>query len=202
MLRPNHHHVLTVALNALRPTQASVGYVEVSEKRQEWQSLKSAQRAELLNNHWFPAVLGPEQQYYIVDHHHLGLALHEEGVESVFLTRLADYSWLDVERFWRVMEFHQWVHPYNTQGQRIGFHQLPVQVSALKDDPYRSLAGMVRKAGGYAKDVTPFAEFLWGDYFRNALPVVVTDSTLRQHFNTALTLARDPLARYLPGWTG
>ena len=58
MLRPNHHHVLTVALNALRPTQASVGYVEVSEKRQEWQSLKSAQRAELLNNHWFPAVLG------------------------------------------------------------------------------------------------------------------------------------------------
>jgi hypothetical protein len=185
MLRPNHHHVLTVALNALRPTQASVGYVEVSEKRQEWQSLKSAQ-----------------QQYYIVDHHHLGLALHEEGVESVFLTLLADYSWLDVERFWRVMEFHQWVHPYNTQGQRIGFHQLPVQVSALKDDPYRSLAGMVRKAGGYAKDVTPFAEFLWGDYFRNALPVVVTDSTLRQHFNTALTLARDPLARYLPGWTG
>ena len=202
MLRPNHHHVLTVALNALRPTQASVGYVEVSEKRQEWQSLKSAQRAELLNNHWFPAVLGPEQQYYIVDHHHLGLALHEEGVESVFLTLLADYSWLDVERFWRVMEFHQLVHPYNTQGQRIGFHQLPVQVSALKDDPYRSLAGMVRKAGGYAKEVSPFAEFLWGDYFLNALPVVVTDSTLRQHFNTALTLARDPLARYLPGWTG
>src|SRR5436305_4773273 len=29
------------------------------------------------------------------------------------------------------------------------------------DDPYRSLAGEVRRAGGYAKEATPFSEFLW-----------------------------------------
>ena len=33
----------------------------------------------------------------------------------------------------------------------------------------RSLAGELRRAGGFAKDITPFTEFLWADSFRRKL---------------------------------
>jgi hypothetical protein len=42
---------------------------------------------------------------------------------------------------------------------------LPKTVAGLIDDPFRSLAGELRRAGGFAKDTTPFSEFLWADFF-------------------------------------
>jgi hypothetical protein len=35
---------------------------------------------------------------------------------------------------------------------------IPKSVSALVDDPFRSLAGELRRVGGFAKDTTPEAE--------------------------------------------
>jgi hypothetical protein len=43
---------------------------------------------------------------------------------------------------------------------------LPKTVAGLIDDPFRSLAGELRRAGGFAKDTTPFSEFLWTDFLR------------------------------------
>src|SRR3974377_1798791 len=37
------------------------------------------------------------------------------------------------------------------------------------DDPFRSLAGELRRAGGFAKDTTPFSEFLWPDFLRRQM---------------------------------
>ena len=42
-------------------------------------------------------------------------------------------------------------------------------VTDLVDDPFRSLAGELRLAGGYAKDTTPFSEFLWADFLRRRM---------------------------------
>ena len=36
----------------------------------------------------------------------------------------------------------------------------------MEDDPYRSLAGELRTMGGFAKDSSPFSEFLWADFLR------------------------------------
>ena len=49
------------------------------------------------------------------------------------------------------------------------FRDLPKSVSDLKDDPFRSLAGEPRRAGGFAKDITPFGEFLWADFLRRKI---------------------------------
>ncbi len=88
----------------------------------------------------FPAVLGPEKLYYIVDHH-LGLALLEEGAKEVKVAMLKDLSWLDEAIFWRMMEHNQWVHPFGADGSRYDYEHLPKMVTGLADDPYRSLAG-------------------------------------------------------------
>jgi hypothetical protein len=194
--------LISAKLEKLHPTQITVGKLEVSLKRKQWSELGKKARTDALASHWFPAILGPENRYYIVDHHHFGLALLEEEVKTVSLMLQKDLSWLDPDMFWTVMDHHQWVHPYDSQGVRNDFHTVPKRLEQLQDDPYRSLAGELRRAGGYAKDVTPFSEFLWADFFRSR----ITPTVIAQDFATALTkakkLARSQDARYLPGWVG
>jgi hypothetical protein len=195
-------HLITVQLEDLRPTQFTVGFREVHAKRAHWASLDKKGRAAAIDSHWFPAVLGPKGRHYVVDHHHLGLAWLHEGVPSARVTVIKDLSWLEPVLFWRMMEHNQWVHPFDAAGERRDFADLPKQLTGLVDDPYRSLAGELRTAGGFAKDTTPFSEFLWADYLR----MRVSAASLRKDFDKALadalTHAHDPDARYLPGWSG
>jgi hypothetical protein len=100
------------------------------------------------------------------------------------------------------MEFHQWAHPYDATGTRRNYARMPVHVEDLRDDPYRSLAGFVRSAGGYSKDSAPYAEFLWADYFRIHIKLRLNQGSLAQAKRKALALARHRQARYLPGWCG
>lgn len=189
-------------LKGLRPTQFSVGYAEVEEKAREWARLGKKERKMQLEHHVFPAVLGPGKDYYIVDHHHLGIALLDEGIEEVFVTTLDDMSWLEPPVFWRTMEFRAWSHPYDNRGKRRDYADIPRRLSQLKDDPYRSLAGMVRNAGGFAKDQAPFVEFLWADFFRPRITAGLIKKTPKRAIRDATRLARSSAARYLPGWSG
>ena len=195
------HPLLSIAPAKLRPTQMTVGRAEVAEKRAEWEKLGKKKRKELLAAHWFPGVIGPKQQVYIVDHHHLGLALCEEGVKQVPVMIQRDFSWLLPDVFWRTMEFNRWAHPYNEHGQRQEYDAIPRNLTELADDPYRTLAARVRTAGGYAKDATPYSEFLWADFYRRHLKLKgnrVTPKLLQD----ALLLAHSHETAYLPGWSG
>lgn len=198
----SHQHLIEVDITSLRPTQITVGLAEVAKKRSEWHDLGKKDRNKRLKQQWFPSVLGPKGRYYITDHHHLGLALLEEGIESAWVTVQRDYSWLDPDRFWRVMDFHQLTHPYDENGNRLEYSAIPKDITQLRNDPYRSLAGFVRVAGGYAKDSAPFTEFLWADFFRPQISVDLITQTPKQAVEQAVGLARGSEARYLPGWTG
>lgn len=200
-------HLEQVSISDLRPTQMTVGAAEVSLKRSQWAQLKFKARDKLLRSHWFPAVKGPQGQFFIVDHHHLGQALVHESVKTVWVMQLADLSEQGVGMFWRVMEFHHWAHPYDEKGQRCEFSKIPQQLSLLKDDPYRSLAGEVRKAGGYSKDAAPYAEFLWADFYRPLFRKADLRSSDGQGLPEsavveALALARSIKAQFLPDWSG
>ena len=197
-----HQHFVDAKLLDLRPTQMTAGFAEVALKRREWGGLSKKDRKQLLASHWFPAVLGPRGRFYIVDHHHLGLALHEEGVERVKLMVLDDLSYLTSTIFWRVMEQRNWVHPFDATGKRGPYTDIPARITDLADDPHRSLAGMLRSAGGFAKDTSPFAEFLWADYLRPHIPRAQIRKTMDVALREAQGLAKSPLARYLPGWSG
>jgi len=197
-----HPQLIHAKLEKLHPTQITVGKMEVALKRKQWGELGKKARTAALASHWFPAILGPDNKYFIVDHHHFGLALLQEDVGTVSLMLLKDLSWLDPLKFWSVMDHHQWVHPYDSEGTRRDFLTVPCHLTHLQDDPYRSLAGELRRAGGYAKDVTPFSEFLWADFFRSRiLPTQITED-FDKAMNRAKKLARSQEARYLPGWCG
>jgi len=196
------HHVRHVPLESLRPTQITVGKQEVRDKCREWATLARQARRERLASHVFPAVLGPRQQIYIIDHHHLGLALLRERVTEVWVAMLDDLSGVDRDLFWRVMEFRSWAHPFDARGRRRDYRRIPRRLQDLQDDPYRSLAARVREAGGYAKSPVPFAEFLWADYLRTRIDTAQLRRRPRRALREALDLARSSRASFLPGWSG
>jgi len=191
-----------IAIDALRPTQVTVGMREVEAKRKAWRARKDAKAAEFLGRHMIPVILGPKERYYIIDHHHLARALLEEGVEHVLVTIVANLKRLEPDAFWFVLENRNWMHAYDDKGRRCANEDIPKSVKDLVDDPFRSLAGELRFAGGYAKDTTPFSEFLWADFLRRRLKRKLVEKDFGRALTRALKLAKSEEADYLPGWCG
>lgn len=199
---PHNSLLVRTPLARLRPTQLTVGFVEVELKAQHWAELSKKQRKIAIEQHVFPAVLGPGREFFIVDHHHLGIALLDEGVKEVFVNVLDDLSFLKPPVFWRTMEFRSWSHPYDHRGDRRDYKDMPRRLTQLEDDPYRSLAGLVRAAGGFAKDQSPFVEFLWADFFRPRVAARMIKKDPQRATHEGLRHAQSHDARYLPGWSG
>ena len=197
-----YHHLVEVDLKALRPTQMTVGMGEVRQKCRHWSTLDPQQRDRYLSRHWFPAVRGPHGRYYIIDHHHLGLALILEGVPTTQLVLMQDLSALSRHEFWALMDHRQWVHPYDRRGRRHAFGDLPRNLTEMGDDPYRSLAGAVKSSGGFPKDGEPFAEFLWAIFFRRHISPRSLKADPAEAVERALALAHGAEASHLPGWSG
>jgi hypothetical protein len=149
-----------------------------------------------------PVILGPKKRHYVIDHHHLARALHDEGVKEVAVTVIADLGKLDGDAFWTVMDNRSWMHPFDAKGRRRDFRAIPKSVTELVDDPFRSLAGELRRAGGFAKDTTPFSEFLWADFLRRRMKRKLVERDFARAVARALELGRSRDADYLPGWCG
>jgi hypothetical protein len=191
-----------VAIAALRPTQITVGMREVKAKQRAWRARKDQSAREFLGRHMIPVIQGPKDRHYIIDHHHLALALHQEGVKEVLVTIVADLARLERESFWFVLDNHNWMHPFDDKGRRHRYEDIPKTVMDLIDDPYRSLAGELRYRGGYAKDTTPFSEFLWADFLRRRVKRRTVDVDFERAVKQALKFAKSNEADYLPGWCG
>jgi hypothetical protein len=191
-----------IPILSLRPTQMTVGMREVKEKRKRWRTQEEDKKAESLGKHMIPVVRGPDKRYYVVDHHHLARALHDEGEKNILVTVIGDLRMVEKDAFWGVMDNKRWVYPYDAKGERRHFKDLPKSIEDLKDDPFRSLAGELRRAGGFAKDTTPFSEFLWADFLRRKISTKVVEDNFAKAIEKSLELARSHDAIYLPGWCG
>jgi hypothetical protein len=191
-----------IAIEDLRPTQITVGMREVMAKRKRWRETGERKSREFLGKHMIPVILGPKHRHYVVDHHHLARALHDEGVKHVAVTVVSNLSKLDRDAFWTVMDNRNWMHPFDADGRRRHYDDIPKSVTDLIDDPFRSLAGELRRAGGFAKDTTPFSEFLWADFLRRRMKRKLVEANFDRAIESALQLAKSPDADYLPGWCG
>jgi hypothetical protein len=184
----------TVAITDLRPTQITVGMREVQAKRKHWRDIGMTKGGKFLGTHMIPVILGPKKRHYVIDHHHLSLALHEEKVKNVAVTVVANLSKLEPDEFWNVMDNRSWMHPFDDNGIRRHYKDI--------DGPFCSLTGERRREGGYAKDTTPFSEFIWAEYLRRRMKRKSVESNFDGALEKALQLAKSPDAGYLPGWCG
>jgi hypothetical protein len=91
---------------------------------------------------------------------------------------------------------------FDAKGRRRSYNDIPKSVSDLADDPFRSLAGELRRAGGYSKETTPFSEFLWADFLRRHIKRKLVNDDFARSVKEARQLAKSNEANYLPGWCG
>lgn len=191
-----------VKIADLRPTQITLGMREVKAKRKRWRVQKLDTQEKFLGSHLIPVVRGPKHALYVIDHHHLCRALHEEGEENILVTVAADLSRLEKEAFWIFLDNSGWLHPFDANGKRCNYSKIPKAISEMQDDPYRSLAGALRLAGGYAKESKPFSEFLWADYLRPLISKKIIETDFNDALDQGLKHAKSSEADHLPGWSG
>jgi len=190
-----------VALADLRPTQVAVGMRAVEVKRQKIVRRAGSARKlrQFVEKRPVPAVLGPGDDYYIIDHHHLSLALWQIAVDEVFVRVVGDLSDLPRRAFFQAMSAAGWLHAYDADGRKICPTRLPTSLDKLQGDRYRDLAWSVREAGGFRKTRIPFSEFAWANYFRDRIPASVLARDFDLAHEQAMQLARSQQARHLPG---
>ena len=128
--------------------------------------------------------------------------MHEEGVEDILVVVLAKLDMLEKYPFWVYLDNHSWVHPFDADGRRREYDDIPKSIADMKDDPYRSVAGELRRAGGFPKDATPFTEFTWADALRPRIKRKLIENDFSRAMEQALKFARSAEADYLPGWSG
>jgi hypothetical protein len=189
-------------IHDLRPTQLTVGMIEVQDKKTHLAAMTAADQTAFMQAHPIPAVMGPGGKLYITDHHHLGRAALEAGVVTGYFIVEADLSSHGLDDFWKAMDDSLWVHPLDEHGVRHYYASIPDHLEKLIDDPYRSLAGCVRNAGGYDKTPTAFAEFVWADFFRRHIPVEDLHANFQAAVQAAIPLAKSKFAKTLPGYNG
>lgn len=144
----------------LKPTQMQVGYAWIKYKLdKDFTSKDKAQ--EVFDEESIPAVIGPDNKYYIVDDHHTLSALDYSGYVDVSVTLniicdKRDVS--DITRFWQELDdghlAYFGAHPHDSPDElpiRISSDKFPTRFEFTKstkvfsDDPWRSLAGYSRK---------------------------------------------------------
>jgi len=200
----NGRKIANIALSQLRPTQLSVGMLEVKQKRKRLRALEGrpGELVEFILENPIRVILGPGQTAYVIDHHHFGLAMMKEDFQTAPMEIAEDFSELSTSAFWKKMLDRQFVYLVDANGRKRRLKDLPTRLRRMKDDPYRSLAGFCRAAGGFAKCLTPFTEFVWANYFRPRIPEKWIENDFEKALNRAIKLAAQPEAAGLPGYLG
>lgn len=188
----------------LRPTQFAVGMLEVDEKIKQIGAYSKKEFKKFLSESVVPVVRSPDNKLYVVDKHHFLCVCYHLGVQTVNVEVIKDFSEEDLtySQFWKWMFKARNSYPFCQfgEGPRKEYY-LPKDVRGLADDPYRSIAWFVRKAGAFENSDRNFAEFRWANFFRHKK---LLDREGMGGFEKALvkavSLAQSAEARHLPGY--
>ncbi len=191
-----------IEVSLLHPTQAAVGMYEVQLRSNKMQKWSAAKLDAYMRGKVAPVVVGPGNLVYLLDHHHLARVLADTKLSpTLYAVVKGSHAHLAARDFWKLMTEQHWVFLLDEAGHELKDpSQLPTAIRDMRDDPYRSLAWMVREQGGYNLSGAFFAEFQWANYFRHRIPFETTPAGYGQATAAALKISHDPAAKDLPGF--
>jgi hypothetical protein len=190
----------------LKPMQIPVGMFEVDDKAKLLKDMKDKKADEWLRKKSVPVVGDYKGRKRPVDHHHEARAAWEAGHGEVYTHHYFDDRLHDLikgltkEQFYAVTKAMGLYYDRDERGVERDPSDLPSDTRGHTDDPYRSLAGSVRDAGGYDKTSEPFAEFKWTNFFRERVKIGSKRADFDKSVAEAMKLAHDSAARALPGY--
>lgn len=189
---------------ALRPTQFALGMLEVDEKIKLVRKLSKKKRRRFVRATVVPVIRGHDGHLYVVDRHHFLCVCYHLGIAKVRVRVIRDFSRRPptYSKFWAWMRRNRKSYPFCQfgEGPRKELY-LPKDIRGLADDPYRSLAWFVRKAGAFENSEKNFAEFTWANFFR-AKKLLDREGLkgIDKAMRAAVALAQSPQAAKLPGY--
>ena len=152
-------------------------------------------------------VRGPDEELFVTDHHHGARAWLEAGyTNGICLIQDEKLSTVPV-RFWAQLKERNLVRLEDKNGAVITPDDLPREIELLPDDPYRTLAYLVRKNDGFCRTLMEqkeFAEFIWADWLRERVELQASRvaASPEEMLSTALKLTESPAAAGQPGYRG
>lgn len=214
---------IKVSPTLLHPTQFLFSELEVNFKIKELKEIMTEEGeegvVEFLKDHRGQVVVGPQNKMWIVDGHHLALALdvlrkRDDRFKSinVYLKILHEWNELSPKEFEKAMKLgnkhgedgdYPLVYLKDNRGREQSFGKLPKKLSSMKDSPYRSLVWLLKEVNAIEelKEV-PYQEFIVAEYLQKhiKLPSKMTKKAYDQALNQALDLIRDSDEDAFPGY--
>lgn len=184
----------------IKPTQITVGFIEVKYKKDKLSHLSQLALKRYLKEHPIPVVVGPKNQLYLIDKHHMAKALIELNIKNCYFTVQHNFSDIAEDKFFPVLEVLELIHPYDENGNKVDISLIPDSIKQLKDDPYRSLASFVKRNHGFIKVNKPYIEFLWADFLREHISKDEIQNNIEKATKKATTLCTSNKASHLLGY--
>ena len=116
---------------------------------------------------------------------------------------IQNWSSFSYKDFWQEMISENYIWMFDENGQEFyDPSKLPSSLSDMRDDPYRSLAWVVRERGGFDNSNVPYAELMWANFFRSLVRVGIdsSDEEFEEAADIGVKLARSESASHLPGF--
>lgn len=169
--------VCTLNPKDFNPSQVGIADVEVTCKVNYLESMSKSEVTKYLSSpkRMVEIIIGPDG-YYLLDGHHLSKAVNDadikDDLKEIYCLVRDNWSGFTMDEFWYNMIFNNYAWLYDEKGYApISPEIFPQKLDDMLNDPYRTLAWLVCDAGGFAKNGTPFEDFLWANYFRTNLPL-------------------------------
>lgn len=193
-------------LRTLRPLQGAIGMGEVRIKAAKIEKDPEKQK-EKLKSDPIKVVRGPGRELFVTDHHHGARAWLEAGYVKGFCVIQDEKLPSEPTQFWAQLNKRNLVRLADRNGEPISPDSLPKAIVLLPDDPYRTLAYLVRKKDGFCRGLMAqreFAEFVWADWLRQRveLPPSKVETAPEEVLPAALELVESPAAAGQPGYRG
>jgi hypothetical protein len=147
----------------LRPTQGTVGYVQVEAKKSSYRELEPEKRRAFAEEQAITVVLGPSGALHVVDHHHWARAWFDMGFPEAPIRIRQDFSALTDEQFVGTMSERGWLHAFDEHGSQFNVADLPRSVGSIPDDVFQSVAAFIRISGVFENPGEFNAKFAWAD---------------------------------------
>lgn len=194
-----------IAIGDLHPTQPVVGTYQVQYQVaflrviERGESSNYATVEDYVNQRSVPVVVGPGNQFYMVDSHHTMRSIWEyyQGDPNIRVNIEIIQDWRNRSDFWSAMQAQNYTY-LGTPGNRIDPDDLPRNLGELKNDPYRAAVGMALNWGFFERpkgEKIFFYQFKLADCLKE-FGLILPDEINRSHVYQTLAMIHDPQYTY------